>query len=148
MTAMSASNMNHVIAPMVGDYGDLGGTGVAGALLGMFGVGGGIVTLIIYVVIAIGLWKTFDKAGLPGVLGIIPIVNMVFLLKIARMNMWLALLYLIPIVNLILLIVVAIKVGANFGKGGAFSFFLLWLLAPIGYLIVGFGDARYSPRPA
>lgn len=127
-------------------YGDLGGTGAFGALLAAVGVGGGVVGFIVYVIVAIGLWKTFSKADIPGILGIIPIVNMIFLLKVARMNMWLALLYLIPIVNLVLMIIVAIKVGRNFGHGGAFSFFLLWLLAPIGYLIVGFGGDRYQPE--
>jgi len=41
-------------------------------------------------------------------------------------------------------IIVAIKVGATFGKGGAWSFFLLWLVAFIGYLILGLGDAKYT----
>ena len=43
-------------------------------------------------------------------------------------------------------IIVAIKVGENFGKGGAFSFFLLFLFPFIGYLILGFGDAQYAKR--
>ncbi len=57
----------------------------------------------------------------------------------------LGLLYIIPIVNLIFAIIVAVKVGKNFGHGGVFSFFLLFLLQPIGYLIVGFGSSRYQP---
>ena len=130
------------------DYGDMGGTGIFDALLAGMGMGGGVVALIVYVVVAIGLWKTFAKADIPGILGIIPIINVIFLLKVARMSMWFALLYLIPIVNLVLAIVVAVKVGRNFGHGGAFSFFLLWLLAPIGYLILGFGGDRYQPERA
>ncbi|WP_231916180.1 DUF5684 domain-containing protein [Microbacterium karelineae] len=127
-------------------YGDFGGTGAFGGILAAFGVSGGVVGFIVYVAVAIGLWKTFSKAGLPGILGIIPIINIIFLLKVARMSFWFALLYIVPIVNVILLIVVAIKVGRNFGHGGAFSFFMLWLLAPIGYLIVGFGGDRYQPE--
>jgi hypothetical protein len=34
-------------------------------------------------------------------------------------------------------------VGKNFGKGGVFSFFLLFLIQPIGYLILGFGASQY-----
>ncbi|MGO1411048.1 DUF5684 domain-containing protein [Microbacterium sp. JB110] len=128
------------------DYGDMGGTGAFDALLAMMGAGGGIAALIVYVIVAIGLWKTFAKADIPGILGIIPIINVIFLLKVARMSMWFALLYLIPIVNIVLAIIVAVKVGRNFGHGGAFSFFLLWLLAPIGYLILGFGSDRYQPE--
>ncbi len=106
-----------------------------------------IIGLAFYVVIAVALWRVFTKAGWPGILAIIPIVNLFILVKIAGYSAWLGLLYFIPIANVILMIIVAIKVGAAFGKGGAFSFFLLFLLPFIGYLILGFGDARYS-KPA
>lgn len=102
------------------------------------------VGLILYILFAVALWKVFAKAGLPGILAIIPIVNVVFLVKIGGMSMWLALLYLVPIVNLVFSIVVAVKVGRGFGHGGAFSFFLLWLLPIIGYLMIGFGDDTYT----
>jgi len=59
------------------------------------------------------------------------------------MSGWWVLLYLVPIANVILAIVVAVKVGDRFGKGGAFSFFLLFLIPFIGYFILGFGDSRY-----
>jgi hypothetical protein len=36
--------------------------------------------------------------------------------------------------------------GQRFGKGGGFSFFLLWLFSAIGFLILGFGSAQYRPR--
>ena len=104
----------------------------------------GLIALVFYILVAVGLWKVFTKAGYPGILAIIPIVNLVFLVKIAGMSGWFALLYLIPIVNLILAIIVAFKLGARFGKGGVFSFFLLFLFPYIGYLILGFGDSRYS----
>ncbi|MFJ4224192.1 DUF5684 domain-containing protein [Microbacterium sp. NPDC089695] len=104
----------------------------------------GLIALVFYVIVVIGLWKIFTKAGYPGILAIIPIVNIVFLVKIAGMSGWLALLYLIPIVGWIFGIIVAIKLGERFGKGGVFSFFLLFLLPYIGYLILGFGESRYS----
>ncbi|WP_327037217.1 DUF5684 domain-containing protein [Microbacterium sp. SA39] len=71
-------------------------------------------------------------------------MNVVFLVKIAGMSGWLALLYIIPIVNIVFGIIVAIKLGERFGKGGFFSFFLLFVFPYIGYLILGFGDARYT----
>jgi hypothetical protein len=104
---------------------------------------GGIVMLVIYILYAVALWKVFSKAGYPGILALIPIVNLVFLVKIAGMSGWFVLLYLIPVVNIIFAIVVAFKQGANFGKGGFFSFFLLWLFPIIGNFIIGFGSARY-----
>ena len=103
----------------------------------------GLIALVFYILVAVGLWKVFTKAGYPGILAIIPIVNVVFLVKIAGMSGWLALLYLIPIVGFIFGIIVAIKLGERFGKGGLFSFFLLFVFPYIGYLIIGFGESRY-----
>lgn len=103
----------------------------------------GLIALVFYVLVVIGLWKVFTKAGYPGILAIIPIVNVVFLVKIAGMSGWLALLYLIPVVGFIFGIIVAIKLGERFGKGGLFSFFLLFVFPYIGYLILGFGESRY-----
>ncbi|MBS1906318.1 MAG: hypothetical protein JST33_07050 [Actinobacteria bacterium] len=100
-------------------------------------------SLILYVIVAIALWRVFTKAGHPGWLAIIPIVNVIFIVKIAGMSGWWVLLYLIPIVNIVFGIIVAVKLGKSFGKGGAFSFFLLWLLPVIGYLILGFGSSQH-----
>lgn len=104
----------------------------------------GIIALAWYVLVAVALWKVFSKAGYPGILAIIPIVNVFILVKIAGYSAWLGLLYLIPIVGWIFGIVVAIRIGRGFGKGGAWSFFLLWLIAFVGYFILGFGKATYS----
>ena len=110
------------------------------ALYGVYGV----ISLVLYVIIAIALWKVFTKAGEPGWLAIIPIVNAFVLVKIAGFSMWLGLLYLIPIVNIVLHIIVALRVGKAFGKDAVFSVFLLWLFSVIGYLILGFGSATYD----
>jgi len=110
----------------------------------LFNVWTGLLAFLWYVLVAIAMWMVFKKAGWPGILALIPIVNVFILVKIAGMSAWWALLYLIPIVNIIFGIVVAVKVGAAFGKGGAWSFFLLWLIAFIGYFILGFGDAKYT----
>ncbi len=101
------------------------------------------ISLLVYIVLAIGLWRVFEKAGQPGWAAIVPVVNVYFLLKIGGKPWWWLLLLLIPLVNVIVLIMLAFSVGMNFGKGGAFSFFLLLIFAPIGYLILGFGDAAY-----
>lgn len=104
----------------------------------------GVVSIIWYILVAIALWKVFDKAGYPGILAIIPIVNLFVLVKVAGYSAWLGLLYLIPLVNIVFGIMVAFRIGRAFGKGGLFSFFFLWMFAFIGYFILGFGSARYS----
>jgi len=112
------------------------------ALSGTYGIFG----LIWYVLLAIALWRVFSKAGYPGILAIIPIVNVFILVKVAGYSAWMTLLYLIPIVNIVFSIFVAIRTGDRFGKGGAFSFFLLWLFAVIGYMILGYGGSQYTRR--
>ena len=102
-----------------------------------------VVAIVVYVLIAVALWKVFSKAGYPGILALIPIVNAIVLVKIAGYSGWLVLLYLIPIVNVVFAIVVAVRVGDRFGKGGFFSFLWLWLIPFIGYFVLGFGSARY-----
>jgi hypothetical protein len=103
-----------------------------------------IVGVVLYILVVVALWKVFSKAGWPGILAIIPIVNLFILVKIGGMSAWLGLLYLIPIVNIVFGIIVALRVGRGFGKGGVFSFFLLWLFSVIGYFIIGYGRATYT----
>jgi len=102
-----------------------------------------VIALAFYILVAVALWKVFEKAGYSGILALIPIVNVFIVVKIAGYSAWMTLLYLIPIVGWIFGIVVAIRLGDRFGKGGLFSFFLLWLIPVIGYFVIGFGDARY-----
>ncbi|WP_029987454.1 DUF5684 domain-containing protein [Leucobacter sp. PH1c] len=108
----------------------------------------GFAALIWYVLTAIALWRVFSKAGYPGILALIPIVNIFILVKVAGYSAWMTLLYLIPIVNFIFGIFVALRMGESFGKGGVFSVFLLWLLNPIGYFILGYGSAQFRGRTA
>jgi hypothetical protein len=103
-----------------------------------------VIGLVWYVINVIALWKVFTKAGYAGWLAIIPIVNVFVLVKIAGFSAWMGLLYLIPIVNIVFHIIVSLRVGRGFGKGAAFSIFLLWLFTAIGYLILGFGSATYN----
>jgi hypothetical protein len=101
--------------------------------------------LIILVVIA--MWKMFIKAGEHGWAAIVPFYNRFVEFKIAGFNGWMFLVLLVPVVNVVMAIILAIKLGERFGKSAAWSFFLLFLLAPIGYSILGFGQASYLPLP-
>jgi len=105
-----------------------------------------LVSLVFYVITVIALWRVFTKAGRPGWLAIIPIVNVIVLVQISGHSGWSALLFLIPIVGFVWAIVVSIHVAQTFGKGGAFGFFLLWLFSIIGYLILAFDSCTYRDR--
>lgn len=112
--------------------------------------GGGLIsnliTLVILAVVLVGLWKVFTKAGEPGWACIVPIYNLIVLLKIAGRPMWWFILMLIPLVGLIVGIIVAIDVAKAFGKGTGFGIGLAFLPF-VFYPILGFGDAQYGGAP-
>jgi len=99
--------------------------------------------LAILAVCIIAFWKVFTKAGQPGWAAIIPIYNAIILLKIAGRPAWWVLLMLIPIVNIVITLIVAIDVAKSFGQSPVFGVVMLWLLSVIGYLVLGFGSAKY-----
>lgn len=116
----------------------------AGGIFALLFSGFGLVCwLIVAVLMIAGFWKTFEKAGQPGWAAIIPIYNLYILLQIVGRPGWWILLYLIPLVNIIIPIIVGIDVAKSFGKDTLFGVLLLWLFMPIGFLLLGFGDAQY-----
>jgi hypothetical protein len=98
----------------------------------------------VVVVVIVGGWKLFEKAGQPGWAIVVPFYNAYIMLKIAGRPGWWLLLYLVPLVNVAIAIIVAIDVAKAFGQSAAFGFFMLFLLSGIGYLILGFGDYHYQ----
>jgi len=99
--------------------------------------------LAIAVVFIIGLWKVFTKAGQPGWAVLVPIYNIITLLKIAGRPAWWVILYLIPFVNFVVAILVAIDVAKAFGQSTGWGIVMLFLLSGIGYLVLGFGNYQY-----
>lgn len=109
---------------------------------------GGIFLLLyvaILVVFCVGCWKMVAKAGLPGILGLIPIVNLFVLPVVAGKPWWWAFMILIPIVGgLLYMILVSLGVAERFGRGVGTALGLIFL-SPIFVCILGFGDAQWSP---
>jgi hypothetical protein len=101
-------------------------------------------TFIAYILVAIGMWPMLKKAGRPPWGGFVPFYNIYLQIKLAGRHGILLLLYFVPVVNVVVAIVVAVGVARAFGKGGVYGFFLLFLLQPLGYLILGFGRAQYT----
>ena len=109
------------------------------AFLGVFM----LFTLVLYIIMIIGMWKLFEKAGREGWKSLIPIYNLYVLTEISGQNGLLFLLILVPGVgSLIWLILVALKLAPAFGKDTGFAVGLI-LLPPVFYLILGFGNAQY-----
>jgi hypothetical protein len=108
--------------------------------------GGGFITIVylaLVVLVIASMWKIFVKAGEPGWAAIIPIYNLVVLLKIAGRPIWWIVLCLIPFVNLIVFILISIDVARKFGKGTGFGIGLA-LLGFIFYPMLAFSDAQYN----
>jgi hypothetical protein len=113
----------------------------AGGLAAMSGIMS-IVYLALLVVMIIAYWKIFTKAGEEGWKCLIPIYNVIILLRIVGRPWWWLILMLIPFVNFIVLIIVMNDLSKSFGHGLGFTLGLIFL-SFIFYLILGFGDSRY-----
>jgi hypothetical protein len=121
---------------------------------------GGIIALLgsmlliigaVSLILIIGIWKTFSKAGKPGWHSIIPFLNTYTLAEIAGKPGWwgivACLVGIIPIVgaiaSLVMFVMIWDGISKGFGKGTGFTVGLI-LLNPIFVLILAFGDAQYT----
>lgn len=131
----------NLLLPLFGqDNGDAAGAAAAG----LFGLCFLVIELAILGLFIAGMWKIFAKAGQPGWMSLIPILNMYILVQISgREVLWFVLL-LVPCVNIVALVLVWMDVAKKFGQGPGFGLglaFLPFIFAPI----LGFGSARYNP---
>ena len=106
---------------------------------------GFLLMLAILVLMIASFWVVVTKASQPGWASIVPIYNIIVLLKIANKPWWWVLLYLIPLVGLIITIVVSIAVAKNFGKTAGFGIGLTFLPF-IFYPVLAWGDAQYTAQ--
>lgn len=105
-----------------------------------------LIAIAISVFYTIVMWKIFKKAGQPGWAALIPIYNIVIMLKIAKMPLWWLALLLIPVVNgigaIAFGIVWSLQLAKVFGKDttfGVLTIFFNFVTLPI----LAFGDAKY-----
>lgn len=87
-------------------------------------------------------WKLFEKAGQPGWAAIIPIYNIIVLLKIVGKPTWWILLLIIPVVNYVFLVWTYNMLSKSFGKEEGFTVGLV-LLGIVFLPILALGDAKY-----
>ena len=114
-----------------------------------------LVFVVIGIVALIGMWKVFTKAGQPGWAVLIPVYNIIVLLRVAGLPwywVFTPLIVLIPFLGAIAYLVWIVwihhRISTNFGQGVGFAIGLV-LLAPIFWLILGFGSSKYvGEQPA
>lgn len=117
------------------NYNDVAIAGALGALGFFWFIG-----LALGVVGIIGMWKAFEKADEPGWAAIIPIYNMVVMMKIGGLNPLLVLLMFVPLAN----VIIAFVAGYKFVEAYGFSVggFLLYLFfSPFMLIYMGFSDS-------
>ena len=99
--------------------------------------------LVIYVLVVAGWWMIFQKACEAGWKAIIPIWNILVLLRVVGREWWWIILMLIPIVNIVIWVIVSLDLAKSFGRGTGFGIGL-FILSPIFALILGFGSDTYK----
>lgn len=108
-----------------------------------FGAALGILAFIWIICLAVCIftivcnWKVFKKAGKNGWEAIIPIYNIVVLLKITKLPLWYLLLFFIPFVNFVALILIYIELAKKFGQSTLFGIGLAFF-TPIFMAILAF----------
>tara|TARA_R110002049_G_scaffold88929_1_gene224125 strand:- start:156 stop:515 length:360 start_codon:yes stop_codon:yes gene_type:complete len=103
----------------------------------------GLIGLAVIIVVLVGAWKVFTKAGRPGWAVLIPIYNAYVLCKIAGKPGWWVIMLIIPLISLIFAILLSLGLAEKFGKGAGFGIGLAFL-SPIFIPILGFGSAKYQ----
>lgn len=106
-----------------------------------------IIVILLYLSIItfviISMWKVFVKAGQPGWACIVPIYNLIIMLKIANKPWWWIFMFIIPIANLVFAIMLLHRISLSFGKGGGFTVGLLFL-GIIFWGILAFDKSEYK----
>lgn len=98
--------------------------------------------ILLIVLMIVSLWKVYTKANQPGWAAIIPIYNMIVLLKMIGRPVWWIILMFVPFVNIIVGLVVTYDLSKAFGKGIGYTLGLIFLPF-IFYPVLAFGDASY-----
>lgn len=121
------------------------------------GLAAGVVLFLVLIGLVLGainivaMWKVFEKAGVEGWKAIIPVYNLWVLMEISGKPGWWALLNLIPyaggLVFLVLYIMAMLELAKRFGKDSTFAVLGLVIFSMVGFLMLAFGDAKYSGTP-
>jgi hypothetical protein len=144
----------HTLTPLLAQASGNNEAAALGLIMAMI-AGFGMILLAGYVVVLIGMWKVFAKAGQPGWAVLIPFYNIIVLLRVAGLPWyWVFAVFLpiIPVLGVLAYMVLAVmclhRISTRFGQGVGFTIGLT-LLSPIFFLILGFGSSKYvGEQPA
>ena len=100
----------------------------------------------ISVLLGVGTWYMFEKAGKPGWGFLVPIYNLILMCEIAKKPTWWVAMFFVPIANIVFLIMMFNGISKSFGKDTGFTVGLVFL-RQIFFAILGYGDAKYMDAP-
>lgn len=102
-----------------------------------------VVYLLFSTITLASLWKIFEKARMRGWYSIVPVYNLIVLLRISRLPVWWVIFLMLPGVQIIFAIPVFYKLSKAFGKGWGYAigiFFMGIIFLPT----LAFGKATYQ----
>ena len=102
-------------------------------------------SLVVSALSVVALAAIFAKAGQPAWAALVPIYDVVILLRIAGRPWWWLFLLLVPLANVVVFLFICLDMARAFGRSALFGLGLL-ALAPICQLILAFGSAEYAPH--
>lgn len=111
------------------------------------------ISLVIFAVSVVALWRIFSKAGQAGWKSLVPLYNAYVLLQIVGRPGWWLLLLFIPLVNIVIALLVSLDLAKVFGRSQIFGVVALFLFSLVGYCILAFSGDKYlgpdqSSQPA
>jgi hypothetical protein len=113
----------------------------------LIGLGGAELVLLLTVLFVaipiLSYWKIFEKAEQPGWAAIIPLYNLIVLMKIVDKPWWWALCCCIPYLGIVWGVWSNNLMVKRFGKTEVFTIGVI-LLPPLFLPILAFGDAQYK----
>jgi hypothetical protein len=103
-----------------------------------------LVEIAFVVALIMGGWKAFVKAGLPGWAFIIPIYNLYLMWQMTDKPILWFILCFVPCVGIVFAVLIMIEVAKAYGQSAVIG--VLMAITGIGWMIVGFGDAKYQGK--
>jgi len=148
----------HTLTPILAQASGDNEAAALGALIALIAGFGMILVaacVVMGIITLIGMWKVFAKAGQPGWAVLIPVYNIIVLLRVAGLPwywVFTPLILIIPLLGAIAylawIVWVHHRISTNFGQGVGYTIGLT-LLGPIFWLILGFGSSKYvGEQPA
>ena len=108
------------------------------------GAGTWIAALAVAVFSIVTMWIIFKKAGQPGWAILIPIYNLIVLLKVVNLDWWQVLIFVfVPFASVVYAILIPLRLAKVFGKSTSFGVLSIFF-SIITNAILAFGEAKYQ----